>query len=70
MVQHLAVHPSISSQQTPAPQANADGSVELYFAPDKPVGIPEQNWVPTLPDRGFFAYIRYYGPLNAFDEKT
>jgi hypothetical protein len=26
--------------------------------------------VPTLPDRGFFAYIRYYGPLNAFNEKT
>ena len=24
----------------------------------------------TLPDRGFFAYIRYYGPLKAFNEKT
>jgi hypothetical protein len=63
-------YPSISSQQTPAPEANADGSVDLYFASEKPADIPEQNWVPTLPDRGFFAYIRYYGPLNAFNEKT
>jgi len=26
--------------------------------------------VKTLPDQGFFVYIRYYGPLNAFNEKT
>ncbi len=63
-------YPSISSQQTPAPQANADGSVDLYFAAEKPADIPEQNWVPTLPDRGFFAYIRYYGPLAEFNEKS
>ncbi|MEN8753732.1 MAG: DUF1254 domain-containing protein [Desulfobacterales bacterium] len=63
-------YPSISSQQTPAPQTNADGSIDIYFAPEKPKGIPEQNWVPTMPDRGFFAYIRYYGPLKAFNDKT
>jgi len=63
-------YPSISSQQKPAPQANADGSVDIYFAPEKPKGIPEQNCVPTLADRGFFAYIRYYGPLKAFNDKT
>jgi hypothetical protein len=32
--------------------------------------VPEQNWVPTLPDQGFFAYIRYYGPLKAFNDKS
>jgi hypothetical protein len=63
-------YPSISSQQTPAPQANADGSVDIYFAPQKPKGVPEQNWVPTLPEQGFFSYIRYYGPLKAFNDKT
>ena len=63
-------YPSISSQQKPAPQANADGSVEIYFAPDKPKGVPEQNWVPTLPDQGFFSYIRYYGPLKAFNDQS
>ena len=63
-------YPSISSQRTPAPQAGGNGSVDIYFAPEKPKGVPEQNWVPTLPDRGFFAYIRYYGPLKAFNDKT
>ena len=63
-------YPSISSQRTPAPTANADGSIDIYFAAEKPKGIPEQNWIPILPDRGFFAYIRYYGPLKAFNEKT
>jgi len=63
-------YPSISSQQTPAPQANGDGSVDIYFAPKKPKGVPEQNWVPTLPGQGFFSYIRYYGPLRAFNDKT
>ena len=63
-------YPSISSQQTPAPQANSDGSVDIYFAPEKPNSVPEQNWVPTLPGQGFFSYIRYYGPLKAFNDKT
>jgi hypothetical protein len=63
-------YPSISSQQKPAPQSNADGSVDIYFAPEKPKGVPEQNWIRTLPDRGFFVYIRYYGPLKAFNNKT
>jgi hypothetical protein len=63
-------YPSISSQRTPAPQANADGSVDIYFGPERPADVPEQNWVPTLADRGFFAYIRYYGPLKAFNDKS
>jgi len=63
-------YPSISSQRTPAPTTNADGSIDIYFAPKKPKGIPVQNWIPTLADRGFFAYIRYYGPLKAFNDKT
>jgi len=63
-------YPSISSQQTPAPQTNADGSIDIYFAVNKPDGIPEQNWVKTIPNQGFFVYMRYYGPLKAFNEKT
>ena len=63
-------YPSISSQQTPAPQVNADGSIDIYFSNEKPKGVAKQNWIKTLPDQGFFAYIRYYGPLNAFNDKT
>jgi len=63
-------YPSISSQQDPPPVTNADGSIDIYFSNEKPQDVAEQNWVRTLPDQGFFVYIRYYGPLNAFNNKT
>jgi hypothetical protein len=63
-------YPSISSQQTPAPKTNADGSIDVYFCAEKPEGVSAQNWIRTLPDRGFFVYIRYYGPLKAFNDKS
>ena len=63
-------YPSISSQKTPAPTANADGSIDIYFSSAKPKDVAEQNWIKTMPDQGFFAYIRYYGPLKPFNEKT
>ena len=63
-------YPSISSQSDPAPATNADGSIDIHFAADKPDGVPDENWIRVLPDRGFFVYIRYYGPLNDFNDKT
>jgi len=63
-------YPSISSQQETPPVANDDGSIDIYFSNEKPKGVSDSNWVKTLPDQGFFVYIRYYGPLNAFNEKT
>jgi hypothetical protein len=63
-------YPSISSQQDPPPVTNADGSTDIYFSNVKPDGIAEQNWIETLPDQGFFVYMRYYGPLKAFNDKT
>ena len=63
-------YPSLSSQRVPAPQANADGSIDVYFSIEKPEGVAAQNWVKTLPDQGFFVYMRYYGPLKAFNDKT
>ena len=63
-------YPSISSQQKPAPTTNSDGSIDIYFSIEKPKDVSAQNWVKTLPDQGFFVYMRYYGPLKAFNEKT
>lgn len=50
-------------------QANADGSVDLYFGPEAPEG-KESNWVKTLPGKGWFAYFRAYSPTEAFFDKT
>jgi hypothetical protein len=41
--------------------------VELYFGPNAPAG-QENRWIKTVPGRGWFAYIRIYGPEGpAFD---
>jgi hypothetical protein len=40
---------------------------ELYFGPSAPSGH-ETHWIQTLPRKGWFAYIRIYGPEQpAFD---
>lgn len=40
---------------------------ELYFGPDAPAG-KENVWIKTVPGRGWFAYMRIYGPeAPAFD---
>jgi hypothetical protein len=51
------------------PIANADGSVDVYFAPQAPAG-KEKNWVPTNPDKGFFLVFRFYGPTEGYIDKT
>ena len=37
---------------------------ELYFGPTAPAGH-EGRWVKTVPGRGWFAYMRIYGPEQA-----
>ncbi len=59
--------PSLSSFD--GPEQNADGSYDVYFGPAAPAG-KEKNWVKTVPEQGWFAYIRLYGPLEPFFEQT
>lgn len=51
------------------PQANADGSVDVYFGPTAPAG-KEKNWIKTDPAKGFFVVFRFYGPTEGYIEKT
>ena len=48
---------------------NKDGFVDLYFGPKKPKGVPETNWTKTLLGKGFFVYLRLYGPEQAYFDK-
>ncbi|GHE77934.1 hypothetical protein GCM10019059_41090 [Camelimonas fluminis] len=41
----------------------------LYFGPTAPAG-EENRWIKTTPGRGWFAYIRIYGPEAAAFDKT
>jgi hypothetical protein len=48
---------------------NPDGSVDIYFGPTAPKGL-EQNWIPTVPGRAWFAGFRFYGPLEPYFDKS
>ncbi len=48
---------------------NADGSVDLYFAPSAPAG-KEANWIETVPSKGWYVLLRLYGPLDPWFDKT
>lgn len=57
----------LSSLQLNAMRKQADGSVDIYFAPSAPTGL-EANWIPTGED--FFLLFRLYGPDKPLFEKT
>ncbi|MEZ4598959.1 MAG: DUF1254 domain-containing protein [Syntrophotaleaceae bacterium] len=50
--------------------AEEDGSFGLYFAPELPADVPEVNWVQTTPGKGWFVYLRLYGPEQPYFDKT
>lgn len=66
MLQTDQQFPSLSSQA--APSANADGSVDVYFSPERPDDAP--NWVQTIPYKSWFTIFRLYGPLQPWFDKT
>ncbi|MDX2348112.1 MAG: DUF1254 domain-containing protein [Nitrospirota bacterium] len=49
---------------------NSDGSYDLYFGTEKPEGVNDNNFVLTKDGEGWFTYMRYYGPEEAFFDKT
>ena len=60
---------SSRSSQSPGLLKNADGSVEIYFAPKAPAG-KETNWVPTSASGIFEVLFRFYGPEKPLFDKT
>jgi hypothetical protein len=60
--------PTIGSQ-TEGIKKNADGSCDVYFGPKPPKGF-ENNWLETVPGKGWFALLRMYGPLQPWIDKT
>lgn len=60
--------PDVSSRKVDLVK-NSDGSIDVYFGPRAPNG-KEANWVQTNPGKGWFAYFRFYGPTEAFFNKS
>jgi hypothetical protein len=60
--------PDLSSRKEDLAK-NSDGSVDVYFGPQAPLG-KEANWVQTNPGKGWFTYLRFYGPTESFFDKS
>jgi hypothetical protein len=69
MLQTGQPRPDVGSQSGTV-QANPDGSTDIYLGPTLPDGVPEANWLQTIPGKGFFAILRLYNPLQPFFDKT
>jgi hypothetical protein len=63
--QHM---PDVGSQSGTV-EANADGSTDIYFGPVAPEG-KENNWLQTVPGKGWWTILRLYNPLQPFFDKT
>ncbi|WP_394495860.1 DUF1214 domain-containing protein [Shewanella sp. ENK2] len=48
---------------------NEDGSITIHFSPTPPKGW-ENNWVQTMPNKGFNVIFRAYGPTEAWFDKS
>jgi hypothetical protein len=48
---------------------NADASVDIYSGPKPPAGF-ENNWIPTVPGKNWFAYFRFYQPSEAYFDRS
>jgi hypothetical protein len=51
--------PSINGMNKVA--ANVDGSIDLYFGPQKPANAADSNWIQTDAARNFLVALRLYG---------
>jgi hypothetical protein len=67
MIETDTMRAGVSSARNP--KINADGTVDIYFGPDQP-SDQDANWIKTLPGQGWFTYFRWYGPTEAFFDKT
>jgi hypothetical protein len=68
MLQTGQQFPTVGSQ-TKGIEKNADGSFDIYFAPEAPAG-KEGNWLQTVPGKSWFVILRMYGPLEPWLNKT
>ncbi|MBN9085306.1 MAG: DUF1254 domain-containing protein [Reyranella sp.] len=50
--------------------AGGSAPVTLHFGPTSPAGSDAARWIKTAPGRGWFAYIRIYGPEGAAFDGT
>ena len=68
MLQTGQPKPSLGSQSGTV-ETNSDGTTDIYFGPTAPAG-KEDNWLQTVPGKGWWTILRLYNPLESFFDKT
>lgn len=48
----------------------SDGSIEIWFGPEKPQDVADNAFIQTIPGRNFLATVRLYGTEDAFYDQT
>jgi hypothetical protein len=49
---------------------NNDGSIHIWFGPEKPEGVADAAFIQTVPRRNFVVALRLYGAENAFYDQN
>ena len=60
--------PSLSSQGPV--KYNKDGSIDLYFGPERPKVAAPSNYIGTNAGKGFFMVLRLYSPTKPYFDKS
>ncbi|MDB4303787.1 DUF1254 domain-containing protein [Desulfosarcina sp.] len=68
MLQTDNPYPGIDSNKEGLEQ-NKDGSYDIFIGPEAPSGM-ENNWIQTVPGKGWNTIFRLYGPLEPWFDKT
>ncbi|MGB0596495.1 MAG: DUF1254 domain-containing protein [Rubripirellula sp.] len=68
IIQNAQGKSDISSAQEKI-KTEHDGSTKIYVGRKAPIGY-EDNWIESNPDKGFFVYLRLYGPLESYYDKS
>ena len=68
MLQTDEQFPGIDSNKEGLVQ-NEDGSYDIFIGPEAPDG-KENNWIQTVPGKGWNTIFRLYGPLEPWFDKT
>ena len=51
-------------------ETNTDGSIDLYFGPQKPANVADLNWIQTADGRDFLVALRLYGTGVEFYDQS
>ncbi len=68
MLQSEQQFPTVGSNDEDL-RVNEDGSYSVYFGPEAPEGF-ENNWIQTVPGKGWFVILRMYSPLQPWIDQT